>query len=123
MNGIYPDYVGPTIEYRKVSLFPDWVGVLGGLLVPPAGWLGGVIVLPNPYATAIVGAALAGIAQLAKTAATIWPSSQGVIARLSTLGGVDTSSVPAADPVNSERGAIPVAKPGIGIVTKESGHE
>jgi hypothetical protein len=26
MNGIYPDYVGPTIEYRFRSLYPDWVG-------------------------------------------------------------------------------------------------
>lgn len=26
MNGIYPDYVGPTIEARWVSLYPDWVG-------------------------------------------------------------------------------------------------
>jgi hypothetical protein len=28
MNGIYPDYVGPTVAHRHVSLFPDWVGEL-----------------------------------------------------------------------------------------------
>lgn len=28
MNGIYPDYVGPDMAYRYVSLYPDFVGVL-----------------------------------------------------------------------------------------------
>jgi hypothetical protein len=26
MNGIFPDYVGPTVQHRLASLFPDWVG-------------------------------------------------------------------------------------------------
>jgi len=26
MNGIFPDYVGPTVEARHGALFPDWIG-------------------------------------------------------------------------------------------------
>ena len=44
MNGIYPDYVGPDTNYRRVSLFPDWIGVLGGGLIPTP-WYGGAEVL------------------------------------------------------------------------------
>lgn len=25
MNGIFPDYVGPSVEFRHHSLYPDWV--------------------------------------------------------------------------------------------------
>ena len=73
MNGIYPDYVGPTTQYRLNSLFPDWVrGIIDVLPTLPEGWLGGVIVLDNPYSvrevpspvSAIVGAAINGVRTL-----------------------------------------------------------
>jgi hypothetical protein len=34
MNGIFPDYVGPTVQDRHVSLFPDWVGNFTFIIEP-----------------------------------------------------------------------------------------
>lgn len=28
MNGIYPQYVGPTVDYRHQSLYPAWTGIV-----------------------------------------------------------------------------------------------
>ena len=37
MNGIYPDYTGPTLEARRVSLYPDWTNI--DSVQPPVGYL------------------------------------------------------------------------------------
>lgn len=70
MRGIYPDYIGPTVEYRHASRLPRWIGVLGGVLVPPEGWLGGVEVLSNAPGVAIVAKAAATVVMATKTAVT-----------------------------------------------------
>lgn len=44
MRGIYPDYIGPTAEYRTASLYPSWIGAIIDQ-IPPLPWLGGVEVL------------------------------------------------------------------------------
>ena len=56
MNGIYPDYVGPTVEHRRVALFPDWVGILGGIIDPGSdvAFGGGVVLLPLQRGIAMV---------------------------------------------------------------------
>lgn len=33
LNGIYPNYVGPTVDYRLASLYPDYVGEFGAVVV------------------------------------------------------------------------------------------
>jgi len=62
MSRIYPDWVGPTTEYRQASRFPHWIPVIGGLPVPemPEGFLGGVEVLNSPYGVLRVGGLVAG---------------------------------------------------------------
>jgi hypothetical protein len=57
---VYPSYVGPTLEYRYASLYPQWLGNIIGGVVPPEleEWLGGVLVLDEQYAVAAMGSAL-----------------------------------------------------------------
>ena len=61
MSMIYPDWVGPTTEYRTASRFPHWIPVISGFSLPemPEGFLGGVLVLLSPFGTEIRG----GLAQ------------------------------------------------------------
>lgn len=63
MNGIYPDYVGPTVEHRRVALFPDWVGILGGIIDPGSevAFGGGVRVLPIQHGIAMVASTLSAV--------------------------------------------------------------
>lgn len=73
MSRVYPDWVGPTTEYRQASRFPRWIHVIGGVLPSiPEGWLGGVEVLPNTYAAAIVESTFGGLVK------TITASVQGL---------------------------------------------
>jgi hypothetical protein len=37
VNGIYPNYTGPTQEAVHVSLYPDWVGEVGDVTPVPTG--------------------------------------------------------------------------------------
>ena len=67
-NGIYPDYVGPTKEYRYNSLYPDWVRAVAGIVIPPVEWLGGVLVLSQPYGVGMVASRISAIAQSAMSA-------------------------------------------------------
>ena len=57
MRGIYPDYVGPTIEYRTGSLLPHWIGAIIDA-IPPIPWLGGALVLPPTYGIAMVASTI-----------------------------------------------------------------
>lgn len=67
-NGIYPQYVGPTIEYRYNSLYPSWVRSVIGAVIPPSEFLGGIEVLANPYAVIAAVSNLTVAAQRATTA-------------------------------------------------------
>lgn len=50
MSRIYPDWVGPTTEYRTASRFPHWINLIGDVLPSlPEGFNGGVIVIANAY--------------------------------------------------------------------------
>ena len=81
MNGIYPDYVGPTTEHRRVSLFPDWVGAFSDLLLPPAEWLGGAKVLPMGTGVAMVSQAFGAIVGMVRGSIIVQPKKLDVIAR------------------------------------------
>jgi hypothetical protein len=69
-NGIYPNYVGPTVEYRYNSLYPSWVRAVAGIVLPPLEWLGGVLVLSQPYGIGMVASRISAIAQSAISAVT-----------------------------------------------------
>lgn len=57
MNGMFPDWIGPSSEYRTNSLLPDWIN-FGGTVpdFPTTPWLGGALVLPPTYGLAMVAA-------------------------------------------------------------------
>jgi hypothetical protein len=80
MSRIYPDWVGPTTEYRQASRFPHWIQVLGGIVIPPVEWLGGVLVLSQPYGVGMVASTISTITQSVVSAVISVLKNRGTIA-------------------------------------------
>lgn len=82
MSRIYPDWVGPTTEYRTASRFPHWIPLIGDLPIPeiPEGFLGGVVVLNSPYAVRrVAGLVAASWRRATQAAITIIPGLDAMI--------------------------------------------
>jgi hypothetical protein len=124
MRGIYPDYTGPTAEYRHATRFPNWVHLIGGVLpVPPEAFYGGVIVLTQTYA-AVRLSITAGVAVTTGLLRVEVLSNTYVVAMVPRAISAIISGVRAAvDQLGSRLGYKGAAKEGAVVINEESGIE
>lgn len=112
MNGIYPDYVGPTIEYRYVSRFPDWVGFLTTVIIPPVATIaGGVIVIPNPYS----------VEAITRVAAQVLPIQGGVGMVQSILAATVRVGRVSIEQITQKLGFSDAGRPGVEVDDEDEG--
>jgi hypothetical protein len=113
MSRIYPDWIGPTTEYRTASRFPHWIQVIGGVLpLPPEAFYGGVEVLAQTYGAVRLESKMAiqvlsntpGIAMVAKAASAIMLAAKFAVSQVSQKLGYTIGPEPGAEVMDKEPG-------------------